>query len=99
MIPVEAPGAESTIGMPSLEMAIEKRAQAVIYVGRSRAVVFQPVPEQREARLEVRVIERMVRAGISHQLDGRTVVKMAGTGPAIPIPSQGLSPTALGESN
>jgi hypothetical protein len=56
----------AAIGMPSVEVAIEKLVQAVTCIVRCLAVVFQPVTKQGPAGLEVRIIESMVRAGIDN---------------------------------
>src|SRR5882672_4034197 len=68
----------AAIGMPSVEVAIEKLVQALSCIVRRLAVVFQPVTKQGRAGLEVRVIESMVRAGIDNELDWRPVVAPAG---------------------
>jgi hypothetical protein len=52
----------AAIGMPSVEVAIEKLVQAVTCIVRCLAVVFHPVIKQGHAGLEVRVIESVVRA-------------------------------------
>ena len=54
------------IGMLSVEVVIEKLAQAASRIVRCLAVVFHPVTKQRPAGLKVRVIESMVRAGIDN---------------------------------
>jgi hypothetical protein len=59
-------------------MAIEKLVQAVTCIVRRRAVVFQPVTKQDRSRLEVRVKESMVRAGIDNELDWRPVIAPVG---------------------
>ena len=63
--------------MPSVEVAVEKLAQAVTCIVRCLAVVFQPVTKHGPAGLEVRVIEAMG-TGIDNQLDWRPVVAPAG---------------------
>src|SRR5215207_4149625 len=67
----------AAIGMPSVEVAIEKLVQAVTCIVRCLAVVFHPVTKQGPAGLEVRVIESMVRAGIDNELDWRSIVAPA----------------------
>src|SRR5215475_2622201 len=68
----------AAIGVPSVEVAIEKLVQAVSSIVRCLAVVFQPVPQHGLAGLEVRVIETVVRAGIHYKLDWRPVVTPGG---------------------
>src|ERR1700722_1495673 len=67
----------AAVGMPSLEMAIEKPVQAAICVVRCRGFVFQPMTKHYRSGLEVRVIESVMRAGIDNELDWRSVVAPA----------------------
>jgi hypothetical protein len=50
----------AAVGVPSVEMAIEKLVQAVTCIVRCLAVVFQPVTQHGPAGLKVRVIETVV---------------------------------------
>ena len=68
----------AAVGVPSVEMAIEKLVQAVTCIVRCLAVVFQPVTQHGSAGLKVRVIETVVRAGIHNKLDWRPVVAPGG---------------------
>src|SRR5215471_15362524 len=68
----------AAVGVPSVEVAIEKLVQAVTCIVRCLAVVFQPVTKHGPARLQVRVIETVVRAGIHNKLDWRPVVAPGG---------------------
>src|SRR5689334_22987738 len=59
-------------------MLVEKLVQAVTCIVRCRAIVFQPVAEDHRPRLELRIIESMIRAGIDNELDWRSVGTPAG---------------------
>ena len=59
--------------MPSVEMVIEKLSHPDACIVRCVAVVFHPVAKECPARLEVRIIETMVSAGIDDLLDRRSL--------------------------
>src|SRR5262245_7777862 len=64
----------AAVGVPSVQVSIEKLVEAMTCIVRRLAVVFQPVTEDGPAGLKVRVIETVVRVGIDNKLDWRPVV-------------------------
>jgi hypothetical protein len=56
----------NAIGLPSVEVAIEKPVQTVTCIVRCLAVVLQPVIKQGHAGLKMPVIETVVRAAIDN---------------------------------